>query len=56
MTLLYAIGAGALVNVAVAVVGRLLRLWNVRFDPSGESLVVGIAAAIIVVLVIVRPF
>jgi len=48
MTLLYAIGAGALVNVAVAVVGRLLRLWNVRFDPSGESLVVGIAAAIIV--------
>ena len=48
MTLLYAIGAGALVNVAVAVVGRLLRLWNVRFDPSGESLVVGVAAAIIV--------
>jgi hypothetical protein len=48
MTLLYAVGVGALVNVAVAVVGRLLRLWNVRFDPSGESLVVGVAAAIIV--------
>lgn len=48
MTLLYAIGVGALVNVAVAVVGRLLRLGNVRFDPSGESLVVGVAAAIIV--------
>ena len=48
MTLLYAIGVGTLVNVAVAVVGRLLRLANVRFDPSGESLVVGIAAAIIV--------
>jgi len=48
MTLLYAIGVGTLVNVAVAVVGRLLRLANVRFDPSGESLVVGVAAAIIV--------
>ena len=48
MTLLYAIGVGALVNVVVAVVGRLLRLGNVRFDPSGESLVVGVAAAIIV--------
>ena len=41
MTLLYAIGIGALVNVAVAILGRLLRLANVRFDPSGESLVVG---------------
>jgi hypothetical protein len=48
MTLLYAIGVGTLANVAVAVVGRLLRLANVRFDPSGESLVVGVAAAIIV--------
>ena len=48
MTLLYAIGVGTLVNVAVAVVGRLLRLANVRLDPSGESLVVGVAAAIIV--------
>ena len=48
MTLLYAIGVGALVNVAVAVVGRLLRLGNVRFDPSGEALVVGVAAAIVV--------
>ncbi len=48
MTLLYAIGVGALVNVAVAIVGRLLRLVNVRFDPSGESLVVGVAAAVIV--------
>ena len=48
MTLLYAIGVGTLVNVAVAVIGRLLRLANVRFDPSGESLVVGVAAAIIV--------
>ena len=48
MTLLYAIGVSALVNVAVAVVGRLLRLWNVRFDPSGEALVVGVAAAIVV--------
>jgi hypothetical protein len=48
MTLLYAIGLGVLVNVAVAIVGRLLRLANVRFDPSGESLVVGVAAAVIV--------
>ena len=48
MTLLYAIGVGTLVNVAVAVIGRQLRLANVRFDPSGESLVVGVAAAIIV--------
>ncbi len=48
MTLLYAIGVGALANVAVAIVGRLLRLASVRFDPSGESLVVGLAAAIIV--------
>ena len=48
MTLLYAIGVGTLVNVVVAVVGRLLRLANVRFDPSGESLVVGVAAGIIV--------
>jgi hypothetical protein len=48
MTLLYALGAGTLVNVVVAVVGRLLRLANVRLDLSGESLVVGVAAAIIV--------
>ena len=48
MTLLYAIGIGALVNVAVAILGRLLRFTNVRFDPSGESLVVGVAAAVIV--------
>jgi hypothetical protein len=48
VTLLYAIGAGVLTNVAVAIVGRLLRLGNVRFDPSGESLVVGVAAAVIV--------
>lgn len=48
MTLLYAIGVGALANVAVAIVGRLLRLASVRFDPSGESLVVGVAAAVIV--------
>ncbi len=48
MTLLYAIGVGALTNVAVAILGRLLRLLNVRFDPSGESLVIGVAAAVIV--------
>jgi hypothetical protein len=48
VTLLYAIGVGALANVAVAILGRLLRLANVRFDPSGESLVVGVAAAVIV--------
>jgi len=48
VTLLYAIGVGALANVAVAIVGRLLRFANVRFDPSGESLVVGVAAAVIV--------
>ena len=47
MTLLYAIGLGALANVAVAIVGRLLRLANVRFDPSGEWLAVGVAAALI---------
>ncbi|HEY6203620.1 MAG TPA: hypothetical protein VI056_11320 [Candidatus Limnocylindria bacterium] len=51
MTLLYAIGAGALTNVAVSIIGRLLRLVNVRFDPSGESLVVGVAAAVIVAAV-----
>jgi hypothetical protein len=48
VTLLYAIGVGALANVAVAVVGRVLRLAGGRFDPSGESLVLGVAAAIIV--------
>jgi hypothetical protein len=48
VTLLYAIGIGVVVNVAVAIVGRLLRLANVRFDPSGESIVVGVAAAVIV--------
>jgi len=48
VTLLYAIGLGALANVAVAIVGRLLRLAGGRFDPSGESLVVGVAAAVIV--------
>lgn len=48
MTLLYAIGVGALTNVAVSIVGRLLRLLNVRFDPSGESLIIGVAAAVIV--------
>ena len=48
MTLLYAIGVGALANVAVAIMGRLLRLANIRIDPSGESLVIGIAAAVIV--------
>ena len=48
MTLLYAIGVGVLANVAVSILGRLLRLSGVRFDPSGESLVVGVAAAVIV--------
>ena len=48
MTLLYAVGVGAVANIAVALVGRLLRLGNVRFDPSGESVVIGVAAALIV--------
>lgn len=48
MTLLYAIGMGALANVAASVIGRLLRLANVRLDPSGESFVVFVAAAFIV--------
>jgi hypothetical protein len=48
MTLRYAIGVGALTNVAVSIIGRLLRLVNVRFDLSGEFLVVGVAAAVIV--------
>jgi hypothetical protein len=48
VTLLYAIGIGAMANVAVAIVGRLLRLSGGRLDPSGESLVVGVAAAVIV--------
>jgi hypothetical protein len=48
VTLLYAIGVGALANVAFALVARLLRLVNVRFDLSGEHLVVGVAAAVIV--------
>jgi len=47
VTLLYAIGIGALANVAVAVVGRLLRLAGVGIDPSGEWLILGIAAAVI---------
>jgi len=48
VTLLYAVGVGAVANIAVALVGRLLRLANVRFDPSGESVVIGVAAALIV--------
>ena len=48
MTLLYAIGMGALANVAVSVIGRLLRLANIRLDPSGESFVVFVAAAFVV--------
>jgi hypothetical protein len=48
VTLLYAIGMGVLANVAVAIIGRLLRLANVRFDPSGESLVIFVATAVIV--------
>jgi hypothetical protein len=48
VTLLYAIGMGALANVAVSVIGRLLRLANIRLDPSGESFVVFVAAAFIV--------
>jgi hypothetical protein len=48
VTLLYAIGVGAVANIAVAVIGRLLRIANVRFDPSGESLVIGVAVAVIV--------
>jgi hypothetical protein len=47
VTLLYAIGVGAVANVVVATIGRLLRLANVRFDPSGEWLVVCVAAAVI---------
>jgi hypothetical protein len=46
--LLYAIGVGALVNAGVATIGRLLRVWNIRVDPSGESLVIAVAAAVIV--------
>jgi len=48
VTLLYAIGMGALANVAVSVIGRLLRLANIRLDPSGESFVVFVAAAFII--------
>ncbi|MEP6693201.1 MAG: hypothetical protein ABJB39_00990 [Chloroflexota bacterium] len=48
MTLLYAIGIGAMANVAVAIVGRLLRVVGFRFDPSGESIVIGVAAAVLV--------
>ena len=51
MTLLYAIGVGVLTNVAISFLGRLLRLLNVRFDPSGESVIIGVAAAVIVAAV-----
>jgi hypothetical protein len=47
VTFLYAIGVGALANVAVAVVGRLLRLAGFGVDASGEWLIVGIAAGVI---------
>jgi hypothetical protein len=47
VTLLYALGIGALANVAVSVLGRLLRLANIGFDPSGEWLIVAVAAAVI---------
>ena len=47
MTLLYAIGVGAIANVLIATIGRLLRFVGVRFDPSGEWIVVGVAAAVV---------
>lgn len=47
MTLLYAIGVGAVANVLIATIGRLLRFVGVRFDPSGEWIVVGVAAAVV---------
>jgi len=51
VTLLYAIGVGVLTNVALSFLGRLVRLLNVRFDPSGESVIIGVAAAVIVAAV-----
>ena len=48
MTLLYAIGAGAVANVLIAAVARLLRMVGLRNpDPSGEWIVVGVAAAVV---------
>jgi hypothetical protein len=47
VTLLYAIGVGAIANVLIATIGRLLRFVGVRFDPSGEWIVVGVAAAVV---------
>src|SRR2546426_2358343 len=51
VTLLYAIGVGVLTNVALSFLGRVLRQLNVRFDPSGESVIIGVAAAVIVAAV-----
>jgi len=47
VTLLYAIGVGTLTYVAVAVVGLLLRFANVRLDLTSESVIVGVAAAVL---------
>ena len=48
MTLLYALGVGTLAYVALALVGLLLRLANVRLDVTSESVIVGVAAAVLV--------
>ena len=49
MTLLYATGVGTLTYVAVALVGLvLLRFANVRFDVTSESVIVAVAAAVLV--------
>ncbi len=48
MTLLYAIGVGTLTYVTVALAGVLLRFANVRLDVTSESVVVGVAAAVLV--------
>lgn len=49
MTLLYALGAGTLAYVALALVGLLLRLVGFRLDLTSESVIVGVAAAVLFV-------
>ena len=47
MTLLYALGVGTLAYVALALVGLLLRLTSVRLDLTSESVIIGVAAAVL---------
>lgn len=47
MTLLYALGVGTLAYVALALIGLLLRFASVRVDVTPESVIIGVAAAVL---------